>query len=961
MSVKRAKIRFLQQAVKQLILFFLLLTFLGAAFADTEEIQLLSNDEKAWLKKNAAHLQLWFNDSFPPLEFSDSNQEFTGLGADIIRSIEKEIGFSFPQVLCHDWNRHLAALHTGECAIAPTIVENEERARYAYFSSAYAQVPVVIISTLNSGSKKTLRDFAGKKVAAVAGYATEGYLKDFKEAKLEVVTVSDVTEGLQAVAFGQVDAYIENLAVASYYISHHGISNLKVVGTTDFNFVFRIAVSKKYPLLFSAIQKGLARIAPEELAKARKQWITLRVEHGMSSETVQLLKIAGVFLVVLIFSLLLISILLKRNLNDKMIKLQAAQKEALNNEFRFRSLFMQAPLPLVELDSDNRVLSLNNSFEETFGYRVEDSPTIDDWWPQAYPDPADRQDAMERWAKAIATSENGRIRAEEYEVTCKNGEKKKIMIGASIIGDRLLATFFNITERIKAEQALRQNEENLRVTLDALREAVIATDMRGIISRINPAAEKLTGWKADAAIGKPISEIYRLVDPLSHLPIENPVSRFIDAQVDSEPTGNALLLAADHKEYLINSSCAPIKNDAHELIGLVLVFRDITEEQTLQEQLRQSQKMDAIGQLAGGIAHDFNNMLAGIIGAAELLQTLPQQETKAAGYIRTIIEASNRASYLTAKLLAFARKQPVHLSPLNVLLPLREAVELFQRTVDKRIKITFETTEENLPITGDFPQLQSAFLNLLLNSSQAMPEGGIISISAQKIYLEKPFLASSQIEIAAGHYARLEVNDTGCGIPARHLPHIFEPFFTTKAPGKGTGLGLAAVFGTMQQHSGAIDVCSQPGAGASFRLFFPIITQKQTAEKNNSGHLVSGSGTVMLVDDEPMIRFVAGNILSELGYKTIEAENGLQAAELFRKHHESVSLVVLDMVMPGMNGKECFFELKKIDPAVKVLVSSGFSGNEDVETMKEAGARWFIRKPFTAAELSQAIAEAIRS
>ena len=463
MSVKRAKIRFLQQAVKQLILFFLLLTFLGAAFADTEEVQLLSNDEKAWLKKNAAHLQLWFNDSFPPLEFSDSNQEFTGLGADIIRSIEKEIGFTFPQVLCHDWNRHLAALQTGECAIAPTIVENEERARYAYFSSAYAQVPVVIISTLNSGSKKTLRDFAGKKVAAVAGYATEGYLKDFKEAKLEVVTVSDVTEGLQAVAFGQVDAYIENLAVASYYISHHGISNLKVVGTTDFNFVFRIAVSKKYPLLFSAIQKGLARIAPEELAKARKQWITLRVEHGMSSETVQLLKIAGVFLVVLIFSLLLISILLKRNLNDKMIKLQAAQKEALNNEFRFRSLFMQAPLPLVELDSDNRVLSLNNSFEETFGYRVEDSPTIDDWWPQAYPDPADRQDAMERWAKAIATSENGRIRAEEYEVTCKNGEKKKIMIGASIIGDRLLATFFNITERIKAEQALRQNEENAAV------------------------------------------------------------------------------------------------------------------------------------------------------------------------------------------------------------------------------------------------------------------------------------------------------------------------------------------------------------------------------------------------------------------------------------------------------------------------------------------------------------------
>lgn len=958
---KRAKSRFVQQAVTPLLLFFLLLSCLSAISGGAGEPQLLSNDEKAWLRKNAAHLQLWFNDSFPPLEFADNNHNFTGLGAEIIRLIEKEIGFTFPQVLCPDWNKHLAALQSGKCAIAPTIVENEERSRYAYFSSAYAQVPVVIISTPGSGSRKTLRDFAGKKVAAVEGYATEGYLKGFKEAKLEVVTVPDVTEGLQALAFGQVDAYVENLAVASHYISQHGISNLKVVGTTDFNFVFRIAVSKKYPLLFSAIQKGLARIAPEELARARKQWITLHVERGMSSDTVQLLKITGIFLTILILSLLLISILLKRNLNDKMIKLQAAQKEASNNELRFRSLFMQAPLPLVEVDSVNRVLSLNHSFEETFGYKVEDAPTIEDWWPQAYPDSACRQDAMERWARAIAASENGRVKAEEYEVTCKNGQKKRIMIGASIIGDRLLASFYNITERMKAEQALRQNEENLRVTLNALGEAVIATDTHGIVSRINPAAEKLTGWKAHTAVGKPLSEIYRLVDPLSRQPIENPITRLTDNQADSGPAGNALLIAADNREYLINSSCAPIKNDAHELIGLVLVFRDITEETALQEQLRQSQKMDAIGQLAGGIAHDFNNMLAGIIGAAELLQPFAQQEPKAAGYLKTIIEASNRSSYLTAKLLAFARKQPIHLSPLNVVFPLRDAVELFQRTVDKRIKIAFEAKDDNLPITGDFPQLQSAFLNLLLNSSQAMPEGGIISISAERVYLDKPLRASSQIELATGHYARIEINDTGCGIPANHLPHIFEPFFTTKAPGKGTGLGLAAVFGTMQQHAGAIDVCSQPGAGASFKLFFPIIMQSESAEKQASDGLISGTGTVMLVDDEPMLRFVAGSILMELGYKTIEAENGLQATEVFRQHHKSLSLVVLDMVMPNMNGKDCFFELKKIDPAVKILVSSGFSGDEDVEAMREAGARWFIRKPFTAAELSKAVAEAIRN
>lgn len=1076
-------------AVWHLILLFLLITISWThvrASGDSGELSSLTAEEKQWLAQNPGKLTLWFNDSYPPIEYAGKDDEFVGLGADVIALVEKRLGQSFKKIKSDDWNAHLKALEAGSCAIAPTIIENAERSQYAFFTTSYTRAPVVIIGAQSLGSGLTVKDLTGKKVAVVSGFATEGYIRGFQTNGIDIVLVEDVSEGLRSVAFGQVDAFVENLAVASYYISQHGISNLKVAGITDYLFEWRIAVSRKYPLLFSSIQKALDDISPEELSAVNNKWITLKTEQGISPETMRNLKIAAAFVLALMFGLALISILLKRSLNEKISSLEQAHKQLTTSEARFRSLFIQAPLPLMEMDRNWQNICINKSFVDTFGYTNDEIKSLDDWWPLAYPDEEYRKIGQTRWPVAIehAIATNNVISPQEFSVTCKNGEVKNVLIGASIIEDKILGTLYDvgelkrtqeqlqkslqcfeelfelapfpciitdlsgryimanqhfcellrktpeeiigkplssferfadsnqfnkvqsdiirsgvitsgemavsingkkhhllfssktidwngqksilsasvdISERRQAEEALRHNEENLRVTLNSIGDAVIATDTHGNISRMNPVAQRLTGWDSAEASGRPLPEVFRIVNAKTRAALESPVSWVLATGDVVALAKNSLLLARDGKEYLIADSGAPIRNDSGEIIGVVLVFRDVTEEQAIQEQLRQSQKMDAIGQLAGGVAHDFNNMLGGIMGATELLERWVDNSPEAKKLWSLIIETAERAASLNSKLLSFARKQPVNYSAIDIQQPVRDAISLLKRTVDRRIKIETSFSDKELPVVGDFSHLQSAFLNILINAAQAMPEGGTIYVSTRVVELDAYYCRSSQFRITPGAYAEVEIKDTGCGIPREMLPHIFEPFFTTKSVGKGTGLGLAAVFGIVQQHGGAINVYSEVGTGTSLHVLIPVSTESAAEYENEKQAPVRGQGTVLVVDDEEVIRSNTEAMLKDLGYKVITAENGSQAVTIFSEKQSEIDLVILDMVMPVMNGKECFAAMKKMKPDLKVVIASGFMRDEDLEPLRAAGVKSFIHKPFRILTLSKIVHETLNS
>ena len=373
-----------------------------------------------------------------------------------------------------------------------------------------------------------------------------------------------------------------------------------------------------------------------------------------------------------------------------------------------------------------------------------------------------------------------------------------------------------------------------------------------------------------------------------------------------------------------------------------------------EERLRQTEKMKVVGQLAGGIAHDFNNMLCGILMAADMLEpNIPSGDKE---LMRVIKDSAGRASELTTQLLTFARKRSNSIAPVDVHQALQEALALLQNTVDRKIRIQMDLNAVSSLVQGDLAQLQSAFLNLGINAAQAMPDGGDLTIFTQNSLLGKEFCQSSTFELTPGDFLAIEFRDSGCGIPLEYQERIFEPFFTTKPQGQGTGLGLAAVFGTVQQHQGAISVCSQVGRGSRFQIYLPL-SSGSVIEHKADFNSVSGRGQILVIEDESVIRKMIEAVLKQLGYQVLLAENGRIGLEIFQECQREIDLVLLDKIMPEMDGLTCFRELKKIKADARIILISGFVDELDIQNLKNQGLNGFLAKPFRMAELSQILAE----
>lgn len=618
---------------------------------------------------------------------------------------------------------------------------------------------------------------------------------------------------------------------------------------------------------------------------------------------------------------------------------------------------------------DWNVLTNNVFFSPRYytmlGYEPGEFPPNFESW-KALLHPAERDQAVRQLQDCIKG--NSPQLTQEFRLRTKEDGWKWILSRGRMVAwaadgtpVRMAGTHVDISAHKAAEQALRESEENLRVTLNSIGDAVIATDTCRNITRMNTVAERLTGWKAADAPGHPLAEIFSIVNAASRKPVECPVSKALASGEIAELAERALLIDREGREYLIAASGAPIRNDKGEIIGVVLVFRDITEEYALQEQLRQSQKMDAVGQLAGGVAHDFNNMLGGIMGAAELLVMQSTGNSKERELLRLILDSAQRAAQLTSQLLAFSRKKVAALDRTDIHKPLQDAFSIIERTIDKRIGITKDLSADTLLVMGDHSQLQNMFLNILINSSHAMQEGGRIFVSTRKVELNSTDCESSPFKINPGEFVEVAIRDTGCGIPPEILPRIFEPFFTTKTQGKGTGLGLAAVYGIIQQHKGAITVYSEVGIGTCCHILLPKVESGEQISPKALPVPIRGSGLILVIDDEAVMRTTAGAILGKLGYQVMLAENGRQGADLYRENWDRIDLVLLDMIMPEMNGRDCFMALKAINPDVQVVLSSGFVRDEDMNVLKAAGLKGFIKKPYLSMELSLIVHAALSS
>jgi PAS domain S-box-containing protein len=395
------------------------------------------------------------------------------------------------------------------------------------------------------------------------------------------------------------------------------------------------------------------------------------------------------------------------------------------------------------------------------------------------------------------------------------------------------------------------------------------------------------------------------------------------------------------------------------LQAAVIRIDDITERVQIEETMLQSRKMEAVGQLAGGVAHDFNNLLAGIQNSTYLLERRVDVDKKAKGYLKIIKDASQSAADLTMKLLAFSRKNAKVSTQVHVHDAICETVAILRRSVDKSIEINLDIRAENDAVIGDLSQLQSTFMNLGINASHAMPSGGILTFRSSEVQLQATECDQDSLSVPPGRYLKIEVEDTGEGVPPEMFDKLFEPFFTTKEEGKGTGLGLWSAYGAIKQHSGDIQVVSDVGVGTVFTILLPLSESILSPLPNIQETIISGTGTVLMIEDEELLRTTTRGMLEVMGYSVLLANDGQEGLEMFRQHQADIDLVLLDMIMPIMGGRKCYEELRKLDADLPIVFVSGFSRKSDLEQVIADGGR-FLRKPYHAVTLSKMISDAIK-
>ncbi len=516
-------------------------------------------------------------------------------------------------------------------------------------------------------------------------------------------------------------------------------------------------------------------------------------------------------------------------------------------------------------------------------------------------------------------------------------------------------------EKDEAEKDLKQSESTVRTLLDAFPFVAMLVDLTGRIIAANRFVADILQKNTYELVGTNTADLN------SKEVHENRKLKTMEAI----QTSQAVRFEEKENGRIMDTVISPVFNDSKEPSCLAIFSRDITEARQAEEEKKKleasfahAQRMEAVGTLAGGIAHDFNNLLQGILGYTEIL--LMDKESKDTEYtmLTNVKQAARRASELTRQLLTFSRKTDSELKPLNLNDTLKQTEELLRRTIPKMINIKFRFEEKLNYITADPTQLEQILMNLVVNARDAMPDGGKIVIETENIFLDEKFCKTVP-ECVPGNYVLLKVSDTGKGMDEEIIGRIFEPFFTTKEPGKGTGLGLAMVFGIVKSYRGHIVCESKPDFGTSFRIYLPVVQQEinMTLEDAEVGDdaTPSGSETILLVEDEETLRSLARHLLTRFGYNVLIAENGENALALFKKHRSKISLVLLDLIMPGMGGKRCMEELLKKNPKLKIIIASGYSGEDSVTQLLENGAKGFVTKPYNIKDVLKIIRKVLDS
>lgn len=510
----------------------------------------------------------------------------------------------------------------------------------------------------------------------------------------------------------------------------------------------------------------------------------------------------------------------------------------------------------------------------------------------------------------------------------------------------------DITERKEAEKILRESERRLRALIENAMDIIALFDEDGNILYISPSAGRILGYEIEELTG---SSIFGFLHPEEWKSVKETFKEITSAAKISRP----IRFRVRHKDGLWRHLEGIFNNLLKEpnINAILMNARDITEYEKLQQQLIQAQKMEAIGSLTGGIAHDFNNMLQVILGYTELTIKKLDPSNPLINNLLQIKKTTKKAAELVKKLLAFSRKQILEKKVLNLNELITEHIKMLERVIPENIELFISTNAEDPIVFADPSGIEQVVMNLVVNARDAMPKGGKLFIETANECLEEP----KGEDLKPGEYVTISVEDTGVGMDEKTLSRIFEPFFTTKEKGRGTGLGLSVVWGIVKQHDGHIEVWSAPGKGTKFKIYLPVYKVEEGKTEEAKGEVdidkFRGNETILIAEDQEEIIALLKETLENLGYKVILAKDGLEAIELFEKNKNAVNLLILDVVMPKIDGYEVYESILSHNPKIPVIFMSGYSEENVEEKIKDKSFVSMIAKPFTPGLILQKIRE----
>lgn len=619
---------------------------------------------------------------------------------------------------------------------------------------------------------------------------------------------------------------------------------------------------------------------------------------------------------------------------------------------QYRQIFENAPIGIFLSTSAGRFLNVNNAAVELLGYNSRGHllSSVVNLGAQVYADPERRVQFLRKLKRKNEVT-NFELKAQK-----RDGEPIWLSLDAKIQKweneyEFLIFGFISDkTEQKKVENALQKSEQQYRLLADTAQEMIVMHNLDGTVKYVNPAVKKLTGYSPEEVYQNDIT--YFLPDnALREIRKRNEIRRSGDSE---QLLYTIEIKTKDGTVVPVEASSTPVMEDG-DIAGILIVARDISEKMKLQQQLVQAQKMEAIGRLAGGVAHDFNNLLTIINGYSSLIMNSMSDNSKYFEEVKNIHDAGEKAEDLTRQLLAFSRKQEMELAYINLNDVIINIKKMLQRLIGEHITLNTELRENLNPVHGDKGQIEQIIMNLSVNARDAMPDGGNLHIetSLEKLTSKNnPF----NFDIRTGIYNRLTVRDSGAGMDKAILQNIFEPFFTTKEAGKGTGLGLATVYGIVKQHDGYITVDSIPGEGSTFHVYFPVAneTEEELEELAKPEKDCTGTESILVVEDDETVRqFVTQSLVSS-GYKVHEFGRAEPALKIFVQNPQSIDLILTDIVMPEMSGIDMANRIRDVDKNIEILLMSGYA-DDTLDQFSMESYENFIQKPFTPRQLTERI------